>query len=486
MKEKKEKIPIIKTGNFLLVDTLEEPLLTEIKQVLTYERTTYDRTKKGTGMSPMIVDQVPVWEVDRDGKVATMFGYYNLIRKKIMELGREVKPIDHSHEPSDRYTPDWENLESYGFEFRPSQKELLQKIATSRCGRVDCATGYGKSFVIGAICALFPKATIDIVCKSVSVVRERIHPELVQLFGAVGLVGGGVNKRANRINCYTADSMKKSPGTSDFLIGDEIHMLATDRLVGEMIKWNNSRNFGFTASMNARFDGCDFMLHGIFGPLIFKYGYQQSVDAGVVVPIQVRWTKVNMSYNPVENVSDDTRKIRLGIWRNSERNRLIAQDARRYNDDKQVLITCATFEHALALKQELPEFTVVYRAPANMNRLRVLASQGLWDLKQPLMTLDQRSELAKKFESGELKKVICTTVWNVGVSFDMLSVLIRADGTASTINDIQIPGRVSRLDEGKKVAIVHDYDDVFDRGFRNKSARRRSNYIAQGWEQIDQ
>ena len=83
-----------------------------------------------------------------------------------------------------------------------------------------------------------------------------------------------------------------------------------------------------------------------------------------------------------------------------------------------------------------------------------------------------------------MKKVIATTVWNVGVSFNALEVLIRADGGGSPINDIQIPGRVSRISEGKTHGIVHDYLDQFNSSFRSRAKKRSSTYAKNSWEQV--
>jgi superfamily II DNA or RNA helicase len=100
------------------------------------------------------------------------------------------------------------------------------------------------------------------------------------------------------------------------------------------------------------------------------------------------------------------------------------------------------------------------------------------------MDADRRRQLTIDFEKGKLKKVICTTVWNVGVSFNALSVLIRADGGSSPINDVQIPGRVSRISADKPYGVVHDYLDQFDKGMRQKAAGRAKSYKSNSWEQV--
>ena len=109
---------------------------------------------------------------------------------------------------------------------------------------------------------------------------------------------------------------------------------------------------------------------------------------------------------------------------------------------------------------------------------------GLLPDDEPAMTIQRRIDLTKAFERGELKKVIVTTVWNAGVDFRHLSILIRGDAGGSAINDTQIPGRTSRVLEGKKVSVIHDYLDQFDRGFHQIAMSRRRNYEKHGWKQI--
>jgi superfamily II DNA or RNA helicase len=112
------------------------------------------------------------------------------------------------------------------------------------------------------------------------------------------------------------------------------------------------------------------------------------------------------------------------------------------------------------------------------------AKMGLIAEDEPLTSLKRRIWLTKQFEQGKLKKVIATTVWNVGVSFNHLEVLIRADGGGSPINDVQIPGRVSRLNDKKEYGIVHDYIDQFNSSFQNRAKSRKRTYEKHGWTQV--
>jgi hypothetical protein len=99
------------------------------------------------------------------------------------------------------------------------------------------------------------------------------------------------------------------------------------------------------------------------------------------------------------------------------------------------------------------------------------------------MTQGRREQLRRDFETGQLKKVIATTVWKVGVSFQQLSELVWAAGGSSAIDSTQGPGRVSRIHgaSGKQVGIVRDFSDDFDSGFNNQWHGRRRIYARQGW-----
>jgi ERCC4-related helicase len=99
------------------------------------------------------------------------------------------------------------------------------------------------------------------------------------------------------------------------------------------------------------------------------------------------------------------------------------------------------------------------------------------------MTPTRQIALTQDFEAGRLKKVIATPVWNVGVSFNQLAVLIRADAGSSAISDIQIPGRVSRISADKAYGVIHDYRDEFDSSFAHRARGRAKIYESNGWAQ---
>jgi superfamily II DNA or RNA helicase len=485
---KKKFVTLYKTGNMLLVDPTDDRIFQLLRPVLSWTEMSQVRgaeawKRKKAGKSVYTRIDHTLLELDHKERVATNFGFWKLIRDTLRQHGYEVKFKDLSPPNPVKLKPHWNNIKNY--ELRENQPEFIKKVLTNRCGRFDCPPGFGKSFMIGVIAALLPKARIDVVTRRVSVLRDRIYPELVQMVGDVGIVGGGKNTRNKRVMCYTVGSMRHAKASDcDILFGDECHELAADQAAAELVRWQNSRNYGLSASHDMRYDGKDLRMHGIFGPVVFEVDYAQAQAANMVVPIKVIWSRVVMDYDPCGNY-EDVEKKRHGFWRNEWRNTVIAEDARRYDEDTQVLITVETLEHAMNLKKLLPEYTLVYmeNGLSSADRERY-AKKGFCKSSEPLMDLDRRQQLTKDFETGKLKKVICTTVWNVGVSFNNLAVLIRADGGGSAINDIQIPGRVSRTAANKDCGVVHDYLDQFNPGYKTRARNRAKTYEQNRWEQV--
>ena len=478
----RQKITLIKSGNRIVVEPTTRPVADILWEQLTYTAQIWDHAR-----NKMRQEDLACFVLDHKQRISTSFGFTSRLTRTLKKAGYAVVMRDITSKPKPRtFEANWDRVlgPDSGFDPRFGQAECLVKLASHPCGRIDCPPGYGKSRLIGEVCRLFPRAKIHVVSRRVAVLRDRIWPELAGMLPSVGIVGGGRKEKDRRVMCYTVGSLAHSDGDADILIGDECHELAADKSAELLARYDRSRNFGFSASHDKRLDGKDPRVEAIFGPIICKVSYEQAEGHGMVVPITVRWREVSMDTNPCGGEGNRTVKNRHGIWRNDYRNSLIAEDARLYDDDVQTLITVETIDHAVHLKKLLPEFEIVHAAGGmSADDRRKYVRWGLITNSEPYMTDDRRTNLTKRFERGKLKKAICNTVWNVGVDFTHLGVLIRADAGGSPVNDIQIPGRVSRIGPEKVRGIIHDYMDLFDRGFHCKSTSRRGSYTAQKWEQ---
>jgi superfamily II DNA or RNA helicase len=244
--------------------------------------------------------------------------------------------------------------------------------------------------------------------------------------------------------------------------------------------------YGLTASKNTRFDNAHHRLEGLFGPTIFKFSYDQAEQHKLVVPLAVYWIQYAMDHNPTEYYETPTAQRRHGIWRNANRNSAIAAVAQQAVDDgRQTLIVVDTIEHGLHLRKLLPGWKFCYAEGSidDTKRARFIAA-GLLDSDEETLTAVEREALRNGFENREFLGAIATGVWSVGVSFDSLEVLVRADGGSSETASIQTPGRVCRTYGGKDYGLVVDCLDAFDSRFLKRANTRRCAYHRNSWTQF--
>ena len=115
-------------------------------------------------------------------------------------------------------------------------------------------------------------------------------------------------------------------------------------------------------------------------------------------------------------------------------------------------------------------------APQNVDRTIGGADMSQYKIKPKDVTRIRRA-----FEEGTLKKLIATNIFSEGVNFKHLKYLIRADGEISKISNTQIPGRLSRLCEGKDQAYLIDFVDHFSPWAYSRSVARFNDYKESGW-----
>lgn len=482
---------IRKSGNLVDLSTDGKPLtreaqtLVEDALVYTFRKTNFGNDRRMYG--PVTTEQRPIFMIDTQGRHVFGAGCVPRIKKLLVDAGYEVQVI--AHEPKgllrpDRYRLDWDLLmEHFCDRFRPKQQECVVAIATNDCGRISAPPGFGKGEVIKMAALLMSHAKIDVAVPGKDLVKSLVE-RLSSVLPDIGQVGAGKKYKGRRITVYSADSLHLSDGNADVLLVDEIHRMAAPSYASALAKYKYSRNYGFSANVDGRFDGADMVLEALFGPVIFEVAYQEAAKLGLVAPIRVEWLSVQMDNNPCAGKSDIA-KERWGIWRNSVRNKVIAAKALSYDEDDQVLIMVRTLEHALYLRKHLPTFELCYSEQSLQPDERAhYISNGLVKDDEASMTPKLREQMRRDFTSQKLKRVIATGVWSTGVDFVNLPVLIRADAQASEIADTQIPGRVCRTSSSKDVGVVVDLGDQFDEGFRRKALTRKKHYEAHGWKQV--
>lgn len=438
-----------------------------------------ERRQTGTSEKIRIVPQV-IFAYDELGRLATCAGFITRITRILAERNVLWKIEDWAPEPSEIYTPNLDFLSRWTL--RKFQDKALTAVFANRGGLIQAPTGFGKMALIVMTALGFANATVDIVSRRVEVVAS-LKRYLDKYIDEVGQTGGGFKKLGPRVNVWTADSMHKARGQSDILLVDEAHELLSDRYAGLLSRWSKARRYAFSASPTGRFDGAEIRLEALFGPPIFVLSYKCAADNGLVAPIRVKWLDPFFEFDPVGGTTNDTEKKRRGIWTHEARNRAFADEVLKY-PDQQTLILVDTVAHIAHLKPFLPDFQPVFASCEDKDVTR-WRKAGLIGDDWPEMNKKIRTQLRDAYERGDLRKVIATGVWAVGVDFRHLQVMARADGGASEVASIQLPGRVARINEaiGKQYGLLIDSRDRFNVGFERKAATRARHYRAMEWEQ---
>ena len=424
---------------------------------------------------------------DKDGiEIGLVYGgMYQTVRDRLLELGYTYVENDMRPEIPDYDLDMCQPL-------RPLQDGALNVILSEKSGVIQCPPGFGKTFLMCQVCRIYDEdIKILIVTPRKSVVSDiydRVTGALKGLRQRAILLNGSkrLPKRKNyNIIVCTSGSIHKVPSDwPDMLLYDECHGAATDKQLPVLERLAGCRNFGLSASPEGRLDGADMEITGLFGPVKCHVTYRQAQEQGLVCEIRVTMRHIQMDPIVFTKRDTDTDKQKKSYWLNHARNSLIAQDARSFTDEEQVIILVRTVEHALQLRMLIPEFFVV-SGEVDDEKWEKFCQQGLVadtpEFRKALKTPD--AELMRDlFKHRKIRKVIATGKWREGVDFPHLDGLIRADGSSGAIDAIQIVGRLSRVVEGKKYGRLIDYTDTFTETAKKKAKTREKHYVDQEWD----
>lgn len=456
-----------------------------IAEDLTYYEKQFNYDNLGDGGNPTELIERKLFHTDHQtGSIVFAIGLTHRIASGLRNRGynvvRQGKTLADLDPTASQL--DWDGLFA-DFTILPGQDTCLSRIIASESGGIISATtGAGKSVIIRMLCRLYHKAKIHIVTRS-AILANEIFADVASVIPDAGFCGGG-KRKIRRVTVFIADSLQHGQGDATILLGDEVHELAAPKYARLLGMYNKARFFGFSATPTGRMDGRDAELEGLFGPVLYTLSYQEAEAMGRVVPITVEWLRVPDGPD-VSAIRAPAIKEKYGIWQNQTRNRIIADRVSQFGPDEQVLVMVKTIEHAVCLRQMLPDFTLCYAAGGmDDGRFDKMVSAGLLPRDEPKMTSTRIAHLRTEFAANRLKKVIANMVWSTGVNFRHLAVLARADAMSSEIRDGQIPGRVCRRIEGiKESALLIDCHDDWSPTFNRKALARKANYRKRGWVQ---
>lgn len=440
-----------------------------------------------------VPEQRYLYAIGSHGQYCCGKGYVPRIEREAQRLGYPLRRqlVDTGDYRPDRYDMDWSNFFERGLDFRPGQEDAAVALTTHPGGVLVAPVGFGKTFSHLLFALVFSKARIHIVVDGLPILRMA-YRNLVRHIADVGVVGGG-KCRFERVTLVSADSLHRvdfderlGPSGADIVLADEVHRLMPERSASLLARYRHARMFAFTATHGMRHDGADARAESLFGEVIYEISYQRCVELGLVVPIRVKWLPVREQPEDFHPDWVGTRLDRAAIWRNDLRNQIIAQELRSLPPDLQVLVLVDKVEHAVRLKQLLPESYRLCYDHLNPRRYDRYVQESLIDPElDPVMNARLLEQMRIDFEERRLLHVIATDIWATGVSFDGLQVVAPVSGRGSAILATQGPGRGARICDrlGKDHALIIDCTDDFHPTFLRQRQSRMRTYAYHGWEQ---
>lgn len=494
-------VQIIRSGNLIQVEGLDESQVSQLRETLSYNhRVTYQgaelfarrnqlRANPHARFNPdMEIQRRLLYQMHGDNLVCSA-GLRKRLLVKLRSMGVKIKTDDVR---VDKLPPaNWAKLEELGeIEFRHRQPEALAMIDSCEGGVIVAPTGFGKTFMAAVLCKIYPRSRIAFVSPGIQLMQSTYDKLQKIVPGQVGMLGGGRNEPNKRITLCSADSLHKLPlDKMHLIIYDEVHTSATDKRAALLCgKKTDAKFIGFTASPNCRADGADFVVEAIFGPILLTVTYAEAVDNDAVTPINTQFITLPKDFDLPVLVGEQWQKKRDGYWLNRKRNHVISQAVKHFMgtldvDEPQTLIMVESVEHAFNLQRYLPDFELMYSNISD-TLLPRLESFGFIDSSFKPLDNKQRIAMLRDFEAGKLKRVISTHCWKQGIDPTHLRMFVRADGGTSEVNNIQLPGRLSRVQEGKSEGLLLDMWDEWDPWALNRSRARHRAYERNGFVMV--
>ena len=462
MNVKKPIMSVLNVSDTIVTSPVRKAVLAE----LSWEKKSYYRTSGGMKVKT-VQDSMFVVNRKRPGTFYVPTGLVHIIKEKLLKKGINVE-IFGDIDDEIKTSPVGEQ-DIKGIKLRKAQIEILSSVAGKRRGVIHAATGIGKSLVALGIfhqhkkrnpkCKiLFLAHTIDLVVQAADQFKEHF---------SVG-VWQGANRIDGDVVCATIQTAKKIgidkiQKMFEVVVVDEAHRCA-DAAKSYFAFIQDSfipYRYGLTATLPNTKEG-RLALEGCIGPVIASYGIAQGVEDGILSQPRVYMLTYDQP-NPPKGTSYRY-AYQSHIVENLTRNRKIAGLAN---------LLAKKGESSLIFVKELSHGNALAKIMENIG-LKHFWIHGAH-------SSDTRKDIKSVLEKKECLVVICSTIWNEGVSINSLNNCINAAGMKDSKTIIQIVGRGTRVDEGKTTVKIWDFLDRGDH-LSEHCFDRINTYVANGWK----
>lgn len=347
------------------------------------------------------------------------------------------------------------------------QIEAAEAAKNNDRGILRIATGGGKSILASLITAQFGKKTILYVigCD----LLYQMHKLFSSIFSdiKIGLIGDG-NCEIGDINIASvwtigqALGLKKNEIIEDSIddekkinpdkysdvrellslakvhIFDECHLAACNTIQEICKNIDPEHIYGMSASP-WRDDGADLLIESVLGRNIIDVSASYLIDNGFLVQPNIKFIKVP-AY-PEKLTKQYQTIYKKYIVENPIRNGIVVRGAiALVEQGYQTLVLYNSVAHGAFLASEISKYTPCI----------LLSGKD---------SSDVREKAKQQLEKGEIRCIIASKIFDIGVDLPSLSGLVIASGGKSSVRALQRIGRVIRKFEGKSQAAIIDFYD---------------------------
>lgn len=430
-----------------------------LREVTTHSNPDYGKKRALGHWVQNTPTDVKTWRKEPDGTISLPRGVTGKVRMIAKQLGIRLRWEDRRLSVPVQWGPFLTTPRVYQVEGRDACVSVEQGI-------VRAPTGSGKTCMALAVLPELGQRSLVVVREKnlLNQWRERAQTELGLPARELGMVAGGKRKVGERLTIALQQSLySKSFPLHEFsqlfgaVVVDEVHEAAA-RTVNETVDAFPARaRLGFSAD-HTRKDRKEFLVHDLFGDVIYEVGKQQLERSGDVCPVCVRLVPTDFeanwyTYAPAEE--RDFVRLVAEMSEDEERNRILRTVILELVASGRVpaLVFTHRRDHAEALAQ------------------RMLLADGV---PAGLLMGGRESDFAEYkalLMSGKLK-VAVGTFKAIGQGIDLPSVLAGVCATPIGSNRQffgQVRGRVCRPFPGKTVGHLYYLWDreVFPDAARN-------------------
>ena len=357
------------------------------------------------------------------------------------------------------------NLRAIGKEARPYQESAAKAAVDTDRGIIRLATGGGKTLIAALITAKLGKPTI------IYVIGKDLLYQLQDFFSKIfnepiGIIGDGKCEIRN-INIATVWSVGQSLGlknnitldddgepekkidpdkfrkikemllNSSVHIMDECHLAACDTV--QVISRNIKAEYVYGMSASPwRDDGADMLIEAFLGRKIVDVSARELIKQGYLVPPNIRF--VAPAPYPFKSGKYPSIYSKY-IVENDQRNSMILKATKSMVEQGFVpLVLFHTIKHGDVL----------------FDQMQNTVPTGLLSGKD---SAKQREKIKDELESGKIKCLVASKIFDIGVDLPILSGLVIAGAGKSSVRALQRIGRVIRPYKGKKMSAIIDFAD---------------------------